>query len=311
MSDEKPGDFACWGVFEVSRETPASAEPSEGALDNPASGQELEAFDAGRSLYNLNGPFAATGESIDKLLSAIDPVGKDMLKPGKTLSQAFQQRHGSMNILNVCGMDVDGQKKPIGINDNVALAPINTLTGVKAPWTTGLCCRSTLAVDDSSGRRWLTPKFSPRSLDQSSDDPVPPAGVAPIIEIALDRGVWWELAWQSSPLAARRRNIKNCPHDLAQIDLARAAPVPSRWHLPGNQRPLRIGQVACIAQPIAQILDTSGFGPRHRALPRIFANPKESQPAEITHSFFGQALRMRADRETALKQKGRREAGLF
>ncbi len=27
------------------------------------------------------------------------------------------------------------------------------------------------------------------------------------------------------------------------------------------------------------------------ALPRIFANPKESQPAEITHSFFGQALR--------------------
>jgi hypothetical protein len=195
VSDEHPSDFGGRGTFEVSGETSASAEPSEGALDNPASWQELEAFDAGRSLYNLNGPFAAMGESIDKLLSAIDPVGKDMLKPGKTLSQVFQQRYGSMNILNVCGMDVDGQKKPVGINDNVALAPINTLTRVKAPWTTSLRCRSTLAVDDSSGRRWLPAKFSPRSLDQSSDDSVPPAGVAPIIEIALDRRVRWELPW--------------------------------------------------------------------------------------------------------------------
>jgi hypothetical protein len=41
------------------------------------------------------------------------------------------------------------------------------------------------------------------------------------------------------------------------------------------------------------ILGTSDFSPRHGALPRIFANPKESQPAEITHCFFSQALRMR------------------
>jgi hypothetical protein len=41
------------------------------------------------------------------------------------------------------------------------------------------------------------------------------------------------------------------------------------------------------------ILGTSDFSPWHGVLPRIFANPKESQPAEITHCFFGQALRMR------------------
>jgi hypothetical protein len=38
-------------------------------------------------------------------------------------------------------------------------------------------------------------------------------------------------------------------------------------------------------------LGTSDFSPWHGALPRIFANPKESQPAEITHCFFSQALR--------------------
>jgi hypothetical protein len=33
-------------------------------------------------------------------------------------------------------------------------------------------------------------------------------------------------------------------------------------------------------------MSTSDFSPSHRALPRIFANPKESQPAEITQLLF-------------------------
>jgi hypothetical protein len=33
-------------------------------------------------------------------------------------------------------------------------------------------------------------------------------------------------------------------------------------------------------------MSTSGFSPGHRALPRIFANPKESQLAEITQLLF-------------------------
>jgi hypothetical protein len=33
-------------------------------------------------------------------------------------------------------------------------------------------------------------------------------------------------------------------------------------------------------------MSTSDFSPGHRALPRIFANPKESQPAEITQLLF-------------------------
>jgi hypothetical protein len=33
-------------------------------------------------------------------------------------------------------------------------------------------------------------------------------------------------------------------------------------------------------------MSTSDFSPGHRALPRIFANPKESQLAEITQLLF-------------------------
>src|SRR5215211_4779940 len=65
-----------------------------------------------------------------------------------------------------------------------------------------------------------------------------------------------------------------------------------RRQAPRDHRPFGIRHVTCVAQPAALILGTSGFSPWHGDLPRIFANPMESQLAGITRSFFGQALRM-------------------
>src|SRR5579872_1640379 len=91
------------------------------------------------------------------------------------------------------------------------------------------------------------------------------------------------------------QNVEDRLNDLPQINLPWSPEPPSSRHLPGNQRPLRICQIACVTQSTTLILPTSDFGPRHRVLPRIFANPKESQSTKITHCFFGQALRMRND----------------
>jgi len=234
------------------------------------------------------------GESIDKLFATINPVGKDMPKPGKAIAQALQQGDSAMDILNIGGMNMDRQQETVSIGNNVPLASIDALAGIKAAWATGLRRRSTLAVDDGHSRFRLSSEFLPRLPDQGSDDPVPPASVPPSIKIALDRRVGREFAWQGPPLAASGQNVEDRLHDLAQIDLPRAPPSPPRRHLSGDQCPLRIGQVACVAQTIALILGTSDFGPWHGVLPRIFANPKESQPAEITHCFFGQTLRMRS-----------------
>ena len=123
MGDEKPSHFGGSGALEVLGETAAPAEPREGALDDPASGQELEAFDPGRSLDNLDCPFPAMGERIDELFAAINSVGKDMPKPGKAIAQVLQQRHRTMDVLNVGGMDVNGQEETVRIGDNVPLRP--------------------------------------------------------------------------------------------------------------------------------------------------------------------------------------------
>ena len=83
MGDEKPSDFGGGGTLEVLGEAAASAEPGKGSFDDPAPGQELEAFDAGRPLDDLDGPRPAMGERVDELFAAINAVGKDMAQPGK------------------------------------------------------------------------------------------------------------------------------------------------------------------------------------------------------------------------------------
>src|SRR5262249_13952387 len=149
---------------EVLGEAPASAEPSEGSLNDPAPGQELEPFDAWRSLDDLDRPRA--GECIDELFAAINPVGKDMSQPWEAAMEVLQQGNGTMYVLNVGGMNIYGQQQTVGIGHDVALAAVKALAGVKAARATRLRRRSCLTVDD--GRRWLqlAAEPAPRSPDQ-------------------------------------------------------------------------------------------------------------------------------------------------
>jgi hypothetical protein len=152
-----------------------------------------------------------------------------------------------MDILNVGGMNVNGQQEPVGIGNNVPLASIDPFARIEAAWAAGLCCRSTLAVDDGSRRCRLAAEFAPRLSDQSPDDPVPSASVAPGIKISLHSRIWRELARQSAPLAAGRQNEQDGLDYLAQINFARAAQSTPRRQLSYDQTPLRVGHVACIA----------------------------------------------------------------
>ncbi len=291
MGDEEPRHFSGRGSFKVSGEAATATEPCEGSFDYPAPRQKLEAFDPVRSLNDFDRPRTTMGERAGKLRATINPVSKDVAQLGKAMPYALQQGDRTVDILNVGGMNVNGQQQPVGIGDDVPLAPVNAFAGIETAWTARLGGRSGLAVDDCSCRFWFASESATGLPHQSSYNAVPSACIAPSIKIALHRRVRRELPWQGPPLAAGGQNEQNSFYDLAQINLPRSAQSMSRRHPPHDQLPFRIGHVACIAQPVTQILGTSDFSPRHGALPRIFANPKESQPAEITHPFFGQALR--------------------
>src|SRR5450631_2779842 len=188
-------------------------------------------------------------------------------------------------------MDIDGEQKAIGVGDDMPLTPVNTFARVVASRPPGVSRRRALAVNDGCGRCRLAPKLAAGLTDQSFDHFLPSPGITPRIKIALNRRTRWKFLRQRSPLTTCRQKIEDRLHHLAQVDFPRATQMPSRRHPAGDKSPLRIRQIACIAQSTAPILLTSGFSPWHGALPRIFANPKESRPTEITHCFFGQALR--------------------
>src|ERR671915_407535 len=97
----EPGFGACDSGFEVLGEAAVTAEPGEASLDHPSPRQQLEAFDAVRTLHDLDRPWPKLGEGADELLAAIDAVGEDVTQLGEGAAQALEQRHGAMTVLEV------------------------------------------------------------------------------------------------------------------------------------------------------------------------------------------------------------------
>jgi hypothetical protein len=128
-------------------------------------------------------------------------------------------------------------------------------------------------------------EFPARLSHQSGDNPLPPDGVAPSVEIALHCRIWRELAGQGSPLAARRQNKQDRFDNLTQIDFPRSAQSAPRRQLSRDQLPLRIGHVACVAQPIALILLERDFGPRH-VVPPSSRRKHEGITTDRNHSLL-------------------------
>src|SRR5262245_49562366 len=83
MGDEEPGGGAGDGSLEILSEAPTAAEPGERAFDHPPPRQELEAFDASRTLDDFDRPRSAMRERAGQLIAAIDAIGKDVAELGE------------------------------------------------------------------------------------------------------------------------------------------------------------------------------------------------------------------------------------
>ena len=90
MSYEDPCSFGCCGSLEVFGEATAPSAPGKSAFDDPAPRQKLEAFDAMRSLDDLNRPWPAVRERVLKLVAAVDAIGKDVAQLGEPVAHSFQ-----------------------------------------------------------------------------------------------------------------------------------------------------------------------------------------------------------------------------
>src|SRR5215510_2957208 len=147
--ERDPGEFAGDGALEVFCEPSAAAEPSEGALDDPAAWLGLEGSDCLPTRDDLNLPGAHVGEGVEHLLPPVNAIGKDIAQLGEASCDHPQQWHGTMIVLHIGGVHLDGEEEAFRIGDDMALAALDPLGGIKPAWTATFCGLRGLTVDDT------------------------------------------------------------------------------------------------------------------------------------------------------------------
>ena len=61
-------------------------------------------------------------------------VGEDMAQPRVASADRGEQRGRAFAVLNVGGVDRDGDEMAAGVGDDMALAPFDLFTSVKTAW---------------------------------------------------------------------------------------------------------------------------------------------------------------------------------
>ena len=130
QSDE--GDGGSVEVFVVLGQAPAAIDPGDGALDDPAPGDDLETLGLGGALDHLDPP-GGIGHGPAQLLAAVSAVGEDRLQEGKQpAGPAVQNQRGAVAVLYVGRMHDRVEDQAEGIDEQVALLALDLLARVIA-----------------------------------------------------------------------------------------------------------------------------------------------------------------------------------
>ena len=130
-SEDDEGDGAASEVLEILGEPPAAIEPGDGALDDPALRQQLEACTIA-ALDDLELPVRYGVEDLFELGALIGPVADDLLKKRKQSSHCLEQRWCAVAILHIGGMHLHAQEQTERVDEEMALLALDLLAGVIA-----------------------------------------------------------------------------------------------------------------------------------------------------------------------------------
>ena len=110
----------------------AAVEPCYGAFDNPALGQDHEAFDPIRSSDDFGFEIGQDfGQPVGKHWPLIGAVGEQFPETAKAVGQARQQRKSTIAVLHASRVDNGGQHQTQRVDDNMPLLSLDQLACVK------------------------------------------------------------------------------------------------------------------------------------------------------------------------------------
>ena len=90
MSDEDPRLGTGDGLFPIFRQSPASVQPCESALDHPSAWDDLEALGGVGAFDDLHCPAADLVQSAAQLRPCVAAIGKDMAQPGEGVADGVE-----------------------------------------------------------------------------------------------------------------------------------------------------------------------------------------------------------------------------
>lgn len=103
--DEEPGYCGRDCLFEVLGEAAVATEPSQRSFDDPAAGQDLEAFCGIGPLDDLDGPFADTAQGFAQLVAGIAAIGEQVSQPGEPVDDLGEQQRRPVTVLDIGSVD--------------------------------------------------------------------------------------------------------------------------------------------------------------------------------------------------------------
>ena len=106
-------------------------DPGEGPLDHPAAAQYLEALGGWIAFDDLDDDVGLLFRPTHKP-TGVAAVGKGMFDEGIPGAGGFQHELAAVAILDVGGMDPDGEEAAVGVGQDVAFATFDLLARVVA-----------------------------------------------------------------------------------------------------------------------------------------------------------------------------------
>jgi len=224
-----------------------ASQPAECALDHPAARQHLETSLARWSLYDIQGDIERFAHPLDQTTLAVDAVGPDLLHARNGLRQLEQHRLGAVVVLDTRSVHDGFQQIAYCIDDDVSLASVDPLEGIKATHPASFGCLDTLGVYHSGCWIFITSTFLAFQLAQDGVDLLPGTIQAAFAVVVVDTVMVGEVFRQVLPLATGSDHIENGVEHLAHIQFYGATSPFAFWD---KQRlddpPLLIGQVTGI-----------------------------------------------------------------
>src|ERR1019366_4535170 len=153
--------------FEILCQPATATEPCESTLDDPSAGQNFEALRCVATFDDFYRPFADALQSLAQFISGITTIGEDVAQPGIARADRSKDTWSAITILSAGFVHNESDQVALSVGNDVALAALDLLASIKAPWATAFRGFHRLAVNHSSCRARLSAGRLTRRHDES------------------------------------------------------------------------------------------------------------------------------------------------